>query len=433
MKNSFLSGAMILMTANAISKILGAVLKIPLTYIMHEEGMAIYNTAFSVYVMFLSFVMAGVPFSVQKLTAAAYARGDEIKAKQTIKTAFTMLAAVGVAGSIILWFGAEFFAFAMKEERAVRVIRAIAPSVFFVACAEVLKSGFQGKSYMIPTAVSQVSESVIKLLAGYVLASLFVKYGTDAAAFGAGLGVSGGEAVATLVLAVWYIASRTKECVRISKEAVKEILEIALPMLCVSVACSAISVCDTSVLRQSLIRSGLNEENARFVYGAYTGYAMTVLNLPSGFLATLGVSIIPIISGAAALNDKRRIRRVAGRALRLSALIGACASVFLYFFGELMLSILFKNTYSAPMLRLAAPSVMFICIMQLSGAILQSMGYIGRAFVSSISVALIKLSCSAMIASRPGLDIYGAIIGTDIAFFAGMVMNLIFLKLKVDN
>ena len=44
---SFFKGTLILISANAISKILGAVLKIPLTYILGEQGMAIYQTAFS--------------------------------------------------------------------------------------------------------------------------------------------------------------------------------------------------------------------------------------------------------------------------------------------------------------------------------------------------------------------------------------------------
>ena len=64
MKNSFIAGAAVLMVANAVSKILGAVFKIPLTYIVHEEGMAVYNTSFSVYVMFLSFIVSGMPFAV---------------------------------------------------------------------------------------------------------------------------------------------------------------------------------------------------------------------------------------------------------------------------------------------------------------------------------------------------------------------------------
>lgn len=430
MKNSFLSGAVILMTANAISKILGAVLKIPLTYIMHEEGMAIYNTAFNVYMMFLSFVMSGVPFAVQKLTAAACAEGNNTKAEQIIKTALAALVSVGVAGTAALWFGADFFALAMKEEKAAAVIRAISPSVFFVACAEVLKSGFQGKSNMLPTAVSQVTESLIKLAAGYFLALSLIKHGFTAAAAGAGLGVSAGEFSAAAVLIVWHIHSSLGIKARISRKVLKEILSIALPMLCISVICSSISVCDASVLRMSLIRSGLGEDGARFVYGAYTGYVMTVLNLPTGLLATIGVSIIPIISGAAALGDRRRIRQFSRKALRFSALTGTCTAVCIFLFGELILKILFGNTYSTPMLRLAAPSVAFICIMQLSGAILQSMGFIGTAFISSVSVAALKLIFSAVLASRPELNIYGAIIGTNISFLIGMTMNLIFLSLK---
>ena len=50
-KQSFLTGAVILMIANAISKILGAVFKIPLTYILNEDGMAVFNIAFEVYIM----------------------------------------------------------------------------------------------------------------------------------------------------------------------------------------------------------------------------------------------------------------------------------------------------------------------------------------------------------------------------------------------
>ncbi|MCH5213039.1 MAG: oligosaccharide flippase family protein, partial [Oscillospiraceae bacterium] len=114
MKKSIMTGAVILMTANIISKILGAVLKIPLTYIIHEEGMAVYNTAFSVYVMFLSFVISGMPFAVQKLTAEAHAKNDPGRAREIVRLATIALAVVGACGTAVMWFGADFFALAMK-------------------------------------------------------------------------------------------------------------------------------------------------------------------------------------------------------------------------------------------------------------------------------------------------------------------------------
>lgn len=435
MKNSFISGAVILMIANIISKILGAVLKIPLTYIIHEEGMAVYNTAFSVYVMFLAFVVSGMPFAVQKLTAASHAKGEAPRAKETVRLATVILAAAGLIGSLVLWFFADFFALAMKEARAAEALRAIAPSVLLVALGTAVKSGFQGKSDMLPTAVSQVIEAFVKLFAGYFFAVWLLRLGTSYAAAGAAAGVTAGEALATAMLGIWYMISfrNTKASAGNRREILKELADIALPLLFMSIATSAVAVCDTSVLRASLLRSGLSEDNARFVYGAYTGYAMTVLNLPSGFLATLGISIVPIISGAAAVGNGERIKSVAYRGIGLSAASGIAAAICLCVFGEVILRILFHNTYSAPMLRLAAPSVAFICVMQICGAILQSMGYIWRAFAASAAAAVIKLICSAVLASRPELNIYGAIIGTDIAFFVGMVLNLLAVSGKIQK
>ena len=65
-KQSFVAGAAILMAANAVSKILGAVFKIPLTYILHEEGMAVFNVAFQVYIMILTFIISGFPRSEER-------------------------------------------------------------------------------------------------------------------------------------------------------------------------------------------------------------------------------------------------------------------------------------------------------------------------------------------------------------------------------
>ncbi len=429
MKNSFIQGAAILMAANAVSKVLGAVLKIPLTYILHEEGMAVYNTAFGVYAMFLTFVMSGIPFAVSKLSAAELARNNPSGAKAIVRSATWVLFAIGIIGSAVMWFGAEFFAFAMKEERAAWAIRAVAPAVMLVALGDGVKSGFQGEGNMLPTAVSQCIEAFIKLGAGFGFAWWFMSINVDKSAAGAIFGVTAGELCATLMLVGAYSVSHRKiKCeTGNSREYVKAISNTALPVLFMAITTSAITVVDTSLLRTSLIRSGLTPDEARQLYGAYTGYAMTVLNLPSGLLATLGVSIVPAISSAVAMGSKERIRRLTRSGLAISCICGLCATVFVALFGDFMLQILFHNTRSSLMLRMSAPSIFFICTMQLSGAILQAMGYTGRVFISSLLVGIIKLLSAIFLVSMPEVNIYGAAIGSDIGFMVGMIANLIFL------
>ena len=70
--------------------------------------------------------------------------------------------------------------------------------------------------------------------------------------------------------------------------------------------------------------------------------------------------------------------------------------------------------------------------MQFAASILQAMGYMGRVFVSSVVVGVIKIASAIFLVSLPDINIYGAAIGTDIAYFVGMVMNLAFLAIKTE-
>ena len=430
MKNSFIQGAAILMIANAVSKVLGAVLKIPLTYIVHEEGMAVYNTAFSVYAMLLSFVISGIPFAVSKLTASEIARDNPNGAKAIVRLSIQILSLIGIVGTLIMWFGADFLAHAMKEERAAFAIRAAAPAVMLVAIGDAAKSGFQGEGNMLPTAISQCIEAFIKLSAGFLFAVWLIGYGTEKSAAGAILGVTTGELFATsMLVASYYVTHRKIKRERgREKEYRKDILETAAPILFMAISTSAISMIDTSLLRMNLLNSGLTQDRARYLYGAYTGYAMTILNLPSGLLATLGVSIIPAISSAMATNNVNRVITLTRTGIFISGVCGLLATIVVALFGDFILQLLFNNTSSSLMLRISAPSILFISLMQLSGAILQAMGYTGRVFISSLMVGVIKLLSAIFLVSVPEINIYGAAIGSDIAFFFGMLMNIIFLS-----
>ena len=48
-KQSFLQGAFVLICANLLVKVIGAGFKIPLTYLIHEEGMGLFGSAYTVY------------------------------------------------------------------------------------------------------------------------------------------------------------------------------------------------------------------------------------------------------------------------------------------------------------------------------------------------------------------------------------------------
>ncbi len=428
-RQNFLTGAIILAAANTISKILGAVFKIPLTYIIGEEGMAIYNTAFNIYIMFLAFVISGVPFAVSKLVSEYSSLKRNEMVRYTVKSANMILCITGLAGSAALYFGAEFFALALKEEKAVFAIKMIAPSVAFVAAGAGIRSYFQGVSNMIPTAVSQVVEAFVKLAAGYVLAKGLIEYGISAASGGAVLGVTIGEAVATALFILMYVFSK-KERGNVEKEEKREVLraiaDIAVPLLFASVISSMLSVVETSVIRRGLILSGLDAEEARKVYGAYTGYAMTVFHLPAGILATMGVSLLPVIAGGFAANEERKVKIASFAAFKLTVMFSIPCAVVMFFLSSEILRILFGNDSSAQMLIMSAPCLAAMCTANILTSIIQSSGRIITSFVYLTAGMILKIIISVFTMKVWG--IYGVIAAANISSVLVMAASMIITK-----
>ena len=428
-KQSFVKGAIILMIANAISKILGAVFKIPLTYILQEEGMAIYNSAFGIYILFLSFIISGLPFAISKLVSEYNEKKEHNMVSAVISVSTALLLFIGILGTIMLYFGADFFALAMKEPRSVFAIKMISPSVFFVALGCVYKNYFQGVSNMIPTAVSQIVEALIKLCAGYMLAIYFIKTGTQAASGGATLGVSIGEALATLILFIFYISlkkNHTHSSLLERRVVLSKIGTIAIPLLFTSVISSMLSVMDTTLLRAKLIEFGHSIDEARFIYGAYSGYALTLFHLPVGILATLGVSILPLIAGSISTGNTQKAKKATVNAIKLTVILSLPCAVAIFFIGKDMLELLFNNTYSANMLMCVSPCIFFLCVAQISNAISQSAGKIIQSFLCAFISSALKLAMYLILIKR--MSIYGAIISSDIAYFIFMIISLVLVK-----
>lgn len=454
-RESFLKGTLLLICANAVSKILGAALKIPLAYILGEEGMAIYQTAFSVYITLLSFITSGIPFAISKYISEELTKGNYGNIRFTVRSCTLIMLILGLAATAAMYFGADYFALAMKDPKAPLAIRAISPSVFFVAAGAVYKSCYQGWSHMAPTAVSQVIEAFIKLAAGYFLAVLFSAFSASYASAAAIFGVTAGEAIATLILFLLYIPYRRELSGKASensrKAVLKTIFSVAVPMTAASVISGSLSLAETSVIRacltavrfsetsalQFLKRYGrytnlfnnlltdkkLSYDGARWLFGAYSGYAMTVLNLPVGILSAFSVSVLPVITRCITLGDKVALKQRLSSAIRINLIISVPCAAMLTLFSKQILYILFKNTSSSLILSCSAPLTVIICFSQLACSALYASGKIMSPFIISLASLSVKILFSFILINIPELNILGAVI----ASYAADILQLILI------
>lgn len=459
---SFFKGTLILITANAVSKILGAVLKIPLTYILGEQGMAIYQTAFSVYIMLLSLITSGLPFAISRYVSEERALNGYGNIRFATKFSLLLMAVLGFLASLVMFFGADFFALSMKDPKAVFAIKAIAPSIFFVAIGCVYKSCYQGYACQTPTAISQVIEALIKLVCGYLLASRFSAFSAAYASGAAIFGVTIGEVVATLILFLLYVPYRKN--VRYEKRTkgrrkiARSLISIAVPMTACSLVSGLLGLLDASVIRSQLTNITFSEsaarefvrlyspytdifsslsgggklslDGARWLYGAYSGYAATVFNLPSGILASFGVAILPVVSGGIISKNYGRLNKTVSAAAKTILLISLPASFVLALFSKEILYILFKNTASHLMLSAMAPILVFSALSQFYCSVLHAGGSIMTPFRYVTVCNLIKIALTFVLVPIGRLNILGAIAASFIANILYFILNM--KKIKKD-
>lgn len=456
-RNKFLRASAILIIANAAAKLLGAIFKIPLTYILREDGMAVYNTAFSVYITVMSLALGGFPFALTKILAEHCALGGFDRIRPLIRRVGLILFALGAAGSIIMYIFAPQLAAAMREPSAAGAIRAVSPSVALVALGAAYKSSNEACSDLIPTAVSQVSEAALKLVVGFHLAQTLVNVSVTAAAEGAIFGVTIGEAFATALLGtVWFFRTRKYKSAPLLPGELGAIYRIAFPLAICGAASGALSMCGIPVMRGALSSLRFTPQSAqsfllhysayteafdslpdtlrltadgiRRLYGAYSGYAHTVFNLPVGIIAAISGASTPMIASALTSRDNTLLAHTAEKILSLVLTLSIPSAFACFFFSSQILTLLFRTDFAAPMLSFLAPAIIFISTANMLSAILHLSGRIFEPFLAGVLSLIVQLGLCSVLTRISSVNILGAPIACSLGAVCALFANSAILK-----
>ena len=82
-----MKGATILVIAGIVSKIFGAIFRIPLTNMIGAEGQAYYSAAYAVYNLLFVIATAGFPVAISRMVSSRIAEGDFLNAHKSYKLA----------------------------------------------------------------------------------------------------------------------------------------------------------------------------------------------------------------------------------------------------------------------------------------------------------------------------------------------------------
>ncbi|GGA50985.1 putative polysaccharide biosynthesis protein [Paenibacillus physcomitrellae] len=212
--SKLLKGAALLGIAAILSKLLGTLQKIPLQNLGGDGVFGIYNTVYPFYTLLVTLATAGFPAAVSKFVAEREADQDERGAREILKISAIIMMALGLVGSALLFFGADWVAGWIGSPELVPALQASAPALLFVPASAALRGYFQGRQDMLPTAVSQVIEQAVRVATMIALLLYLTSLNASNASIagGAMLGsAAGGAAGLVAMLLFWRRANRKAE------------------------------------------------------------------------------------------------------------------------------------------------------------------------------------------------------------------------------
>jgi len=382
--SGYFRGAAILAGAGFISKLLGALYRIPLARLLGGEGMGLYQMAYPIYTVVLSLSTAGIPVAISILVAERLALGDISGAKRIFRVALLLMAGTGAAFSFLVFNNASFLAErVLHEPRAYYAIAAIAPAIFFASVVSVLRGYFQGFQQMKPTALSQVVEQLVRVATVLLLAWWLLPAGIEWSAAGAAFGAVTGGVVALVVLVLIYRRFRPTTRIRQKRDdfssgstmgLMGRMLVIALPLSLGGMVMPLMQAIDAVIVPLRLQVAGYSAARSVELFGQLTGMAGTLLNLPAIMTMAIATSLVPAVSEAVSLRKLGMVQNHLRTSLRATLLFVFPAACGLWVLASPIGVLLYDLEEVGQSLMALAPGVIFLGLYQVSSGSLQGLG-----------------------------------------------------------
>lgn len=434
-KGRLLSGAAMLAIGSIVAKMLGALYRVPLTNILGAEGMGMYQLVFPVFALFMVLATAGIPTALSRIVAEKRALGEP--AKKYLVSAVIVLAALGTLFAILTFSLSGYIAKWQGNGQTKVGFMIIAPTIILVSLIAGFRGWFQGEMYMLPTAISNIIEQVVKLAVGIGLSAAFISRGVVAAVNGALLGIAISEGCALIYLIITYLVRgrKTKEQkLRVSRDDARAMFKVAFPIAIVAVLMPLSNFFDSVIIVNVLKSAGVAQEVATAQYGLLSGPVNSLVNMPVVVIMSLAVVIVPSVSVSRVQRDIDGVMLKSKLSIKLAYLIGVPSAFFFMVFAPRLMPVIYpaltqqQLSIAINLLRIVAANVVLLSAMQIYVSLLQALDKTKFAVLSLVCAIIVKIVLSIVLARFIGI-IGGAIASLAMAAVALLGVNIAYFNI----
>ncbi len=429
------NSALFLTLAALFAKVLSIAYRIPYQNITGDLGFYIYQQVYPIHGIVFTLAMYGFPIVISKLVAEQVREGQQA-VKEIARVSFRLLLFLSVFAFIVLFLMAPFIASMVGDEQLQTAYRAMSFSLLLIPFISVLRGLFQAEENMIPTALSQIGEQLIRVFVILLLSFYFMNngFGVYAAGAGAAFGSVAGGVTSLLVLGVFYrrwkrasppIPTTDKKQNKQTWDLAKQIFLQGLAVSVGALSLILFQLIDSFTILKQLQVFGFASLDAKIVKGVFDR-GQPLLQLGFTIATSLSLVIVPAIVTASVQGKIQEARAKAGFALKCCIVTSLAASIGLFIIMEQTNVMLFKDTQGSGYLAILGFTIFFGSLTLTSIAILQGTGHVKKTLVIVAIGLSLKWLMNVVFISRYG--IYAGAWATVISYAVMAIISLRYIQ-----
>lgn len=347
-KRAFVKNTAVMTMTSLLLRSLGIVFRIFISNRVGAEGMGLYQLVLSVYVLGGTFASAGLVTAVTRLVAEQLIRGNRRAARWVMRASMALCIAIGLASAVLLYAAAEPIGRLVGDMRTVPAIRVSGLALPFIGVTSCIRGYFAARRRAGPPCLAQIIEQLTRI--GSILWMLRLASTACSLADACRIIILGdalSEAVSCCLLAVIYRqdSRRWSGCRKAGVAAARRpllraLFSIAVPITAGRYLSTILRTAENILVPMRLTLFTGSDSVSLEQFGAVKGMAMPLIFFPSALLLTISSLLVPELSDAHALGQRREVTRLVGATMHStmlgSVLIGCLFTVFGRALGELL-------------------------------------------------------------------------------------------------
>lgn len=350
MKNKFIKSTLILLIGGIITKLLSFIIRIYFTRNI-GSGIEIYSLIMPTYSLLITITQLGFPLAISSIIAKGEKTGKNI-ASSIIPISIIL----NIFLILIVVLSANFLSNNLLHNKETYYpLLACSLVLPFISIASIIRGYFFGKQQMMPHTISNIIEQLFKLFIVIIVLPKLIKHGIIFAVTGYILISIISETISIIVFLLYLPKGFTikKEDLKPDIGTIKDVLKIGIPSVSSRIIGNIGYFFEPIILTNLLLLNGFSNEYIISNYAIYNTYVIGLLVVPTYLLGAVATALLPELSKN--INNIKKVKRIFYKVLTFSLIFGIGANIFLFFFSDEILSIIFNTTSGYTYIKFLCP------------------------------------------------------------------------------